>query len=365
MSQYRAAVIGLGWMGMLYDLASRIPDRFEVDDIKRPTPTLDIHRKFYHHEHPGDSGLPTSYAEACWDRPEVRLVAGADRDENRLRVFSERYGVQQLYTDAVEMLSQERPDIVAICTNTKHRSDLTCLAVEYGAKGILTEKPMAHTLAEADRMVQSCAEADVPLCCGSITTTHPSFAQARKLVQDGRIGEIVSIEAGGPFAQHQNWSYFLDSPPLWVVGTGDAPRRESGSSEFTGTGMLVTADGLTVHFRHGAPGIRLSGSSGEMVFNYQSGWELWQDMETPDGQQRVKIPWPKPQFASPYGAVYCLADVLDCLAGELDQPKSSGRRVALALEVEIALKQSSAQKGARINLPLADRSLGLNYDWFR
>ena len=87
MSQYRAAVIGLGWMGMLYDLASRIPDRFEVDDIKRPTPTLDIHRKFYHHEHPGDSGLPTSYAEACWDRPEVRLVAGVDRDENRLRFF--------------------------------------------------------------------------------------------------------------------------------------------------------------------------------------------------------------------------------------------------------------------------------------
>ena len=83
------------------------------------------------------------------------------------------------------------------------------------------------------------------------------------------------------------------------------------------------------------------------------------------GQHRIKIPWPKPQFASPYGAVYCLADVLDCLAGKLDQPKNSGHRVALALEVEIALKQSSAQKGARINLPLADRSLGLYYDWFR
>ena len=68
---YRAAVIGLGWMGLLYDLASRIGDRFEIDDIDRPTPPLDIHRKFHHYDHPGDEGNPTSYAEALWDRPEV------------------------------------------------------------------------------------------------------------------------------------------------------------------------------------------------------------------------------------------------------------------------------------------------------
>ena len=77
------------------------------------------------------------------------------------------------------------------------------------------------------------------------------------------------------------------------------------------------------------------------------------------------MPWPKPQFSSPYGAVYWLSDILDCLAGTLVEPKNSGRRVALALEVEIALKQSSAQEGLRIDLPLADRSLELSYDWFR
>ncbi|MAG85631.1 hypothetical protein CMK10_15895, partial [Candidatus Poribacteria bacterium] len=69
--EYSAAVIGLGWMGMLYDLALRIPDRFDIDDAERPTPSLDIHRAFYHHDHPGDSGLPTSYAEALWNRSEI------------------------------------------------------------------------------------------------------------------------------------------------------------------------------------------------------------------------------------------------------------------------------------------------------
>lgn len=365
MAQYRAAVIGMGWMGMLYDLAKRIPDRFHIDDVDRPTPPLNIHRRFYHHEHPGEEGLPTSYAEALWNRPEVDLITGAERDRKRLEAFSERYGIQALHTDAEEMLRREKPDIVALCTNTRYRAELTCLAVECGAKGILTEKPMAHTLAEADRMVKTCAEAGVPLCCGAITTTHPSFARARELVQSGAIGELMSIEASGPFAQHQNWSYFLNSHPSWVVGTGDAPRRESGSDEFTGQGMMVTADGLVVHFRRGAPGVRLSGTAGEITFDYQPGWKLWQETDTPDGKRRVEMPWPKPQFVPPYGAIYCLADVMDCLAGVMDEPKNSGRRVAVALEVEIALKQSSAQRGVRVDLPLTDRSLGLHYDWFR
>ncbi len=365
MSQYRGAVIGLGWMGMLYDLAQRISDRFEVDDIDRPTPPLDVHRKFHYHESPGKEGLPSSYAEAFLDRPEIDLVAAADRDKKRLAVFSERFDIQATYTDAAEMLRQEKPDIVAVCTNTKNRHEFTCLAVEYGAKGIVTEKPMAHSLEEADQMVRACAESKVPLSCGSITTTHPSFARAKELVQNGAIGEVISMEADGPFAQHQNWSYFLECPPAWVIGTGDPPRQESGSDEFKGQGFLVAEDGMTVHFRAGAPGVRLTGSEGEIAFDYNTRWKLQQTVDTAGGQKMVEVPWPEPQFLDPYGAIYSLADVMDCLAGKLDEPKNSGRRVAVALEVEIALKQSSAQGGARIDLPLADRSLRLNYDWFR
>lgn len=364
MAQYRGAIIGLGWMGMLYDLAQRT-GAWHVDDIDRPTPELDTHRRFYFHDHPGEEGLPTSYAEALWDRPEIELVAAAERDRKRLRAFEERYGAGALYTDAEEMLRQEKPDIVAIATNTKHRADLTCLAVECGAKGIFTEKPMAHTLEEADRMVKTCADGGVPLSCGAITTTHPSFGRARALVQSGVIGELVSVEAAGPAAQHQNWSYFLDSAPAWVVGTGDGPRRESGSDEFTGQGMMVTASGLVLHFRTGAPGLRLCGTEGEIVFTFGDAWRWWKDTEVDGGKGRVEMPWPKPQFVPPYGGIYSLRDVMDCLAGELDEPKNSGRRVAVALEVEVALKQSSLEGGARVDLPLADRSLGLNYDWFR
>ena len=351
-------------MGLLSDLGKRPWTRFDVDDVDRPTPELDVGREFHFHDGPGEARVPHSWAEVMRDRPEVDLVAGAERDPKRLKVFSERYGIDAVYADAKEMLRRERLDIVAIATNTKGRADLTCLAVECGAKGIAVEKPMAHTLEEADRMVERCSAAGVPLCCGAIPVNHPSYARAKELVTGGAIGEVLSIETEAPKSQKQNWSLFVDSVPAWVVGSGDGEgRRESGSDEFAGQGMMATADGGFVFFRRGAGLLRVTGSAGEIVLD--RGWRLWQDVDTPAGKQRVELPWPGPGLAAGYNAVYGLADIIDCLEGRLDEPKNSGRRVAMALEVEIALKLSSAQGARRVDLPLSDRSLGLHYDWFR
>lgn len=369
MAKYRGAVIGLGWMGLLYDLAQRM-GVWHVDDIERPTPELNIHRRFpYHKRYMRQDFIPTSYSEALWDRPEIELVAAAERDRKRLAAFEQRYDIQALYTDAKEMLRQEKPDIVAIASNTKGRSELTCYAVECGAKGIITEKPIAYSLEEADRMVETCAAAGVPLCTGAISTNHPSFAQAKELMTSGAIGEILSIEAVSDqnLSQHQNWSYFVDEAPAWVIGVGDEGKRESGSGEFRGQGVMGTQGGQLVHFRKGAPALRISGSGGEILHpNPYAKWILYQDVETSAGLQRVEMPWPGPQIVVIGGMAICgLADVIDCLEGRLDEPKNSGRRVATALEVELALKQSAAQGGQRVELPLKDRAVEMEYDWHR
>ena len=105
------------------------------------------------------------------------------------------------------------------------------------------------------------------------------------------------------------------------------------------------------------------GVGGRWLFEYNQ-WRLYQDVETP-AAGRVEMPWPAPQFLSGMRTVYCLDDLINCMEGRLDEPKNSGRRVAVALEVELGLKQSSARGGERVELPLADRSLALTYDWFR
>ena len=294
-------------------------------------------------------------------------MAGADRDKKRLAMFGERYGITALYTDALEMYEKENLDILAIATNTKGRSFLTVKAVEAGVKGIFVDKPMTFTLKEADDMVNACAKAGVPLVGGATTVSHPSFQKAKELIKSGAIGAVTSIEAQVPLSsQHQDWSYFVDSELAWVSGTGDKPRRERGSSEFMGQGIIVAKDGTVVHIRDGAPMVRISGSKGEMSFDRaQHYWRLWQDIDTPAGKRRVRMPWPDPQFGLGMRTVYCLDDLIACMEGRMDEPKNSGRLVAVALEAELAMKQSSARGGERVELPLKDRSLGLTYDWFR
>ena len=132
--------------------------------------------------------------------------------------------------------------------------------------------------------------------------------------------------------------------------------------------MMATTDGLMVHFRKvTGQGVQITGSAGEITFDYEpSGWRLWQDIENPAAVKRVEMPCPDPQMPHRMlQTVYGIADVIDCIEGRLDEPKASGRRQAMGLEVEIALKLSSAEGAARIDLPLEDRSLGLNYDWYR
>ena len=383
MKKYRAGIIGLGTMGMLLNMEHRRIGFWKPEDAIRPTSELNIHHKAYLHEIVTDKGASSfaSYADALQDRPEFELVAAAERDPTRRNAFIERYGVDNVYDDAEEMLRKEKLEIVAIPTNTRPRADLTVLAVECGAKGIITEKPMAYTLEEADRMVKACADANVPLVCGAISTSEYSFEKAKEIIESGEIGDVVSIEASSnrtSVSQHQNWSYFIDGNPAWVIGTGDTPPNDvisydgktvsPGSQEFYGEGMMVTDTGQVVHFRKGAPGVRITCTEGELFHSReQLGWTMWKNIETPDGKSlSTLIPWDRGKYGTNHnGAVFGMDDIVKCIKGELDEPKNSGRRIARAIEVEIGLVMSAAQGGVRIDLPFKDRSLGLFYDWHR
>ena len=127
-------------MGLLSDLGRRPPTRYDVDDTDRPTPELDVHRRFHFHDGPGETQVPHSWAEVMRDHPEVELVAAAERDPKRRAVFSERCAAAAVYADPREMLREQRLDIVAIATNTKGRAGLASLAVECGVKAIAVEK---------------------------------------------------------------------------------------------------------------------------------------------------------------------------------------------------------------------------------
>src|SRR5262249_10637867 len=113
----------------------------------------------------------------------------ADIERQRADRFAEDYGARAYY-DAGAMLEREAPEIVSIVTRPAGRADLACLCASAGVKGIIAEKPMAITLADADRMVARCRTAGAVLTVSHQMRYSPEFEIGKAAIDSGRIGEV-------------------------------------------------------------------------------------------------------------------------------------------------------------------------------
>jgi len=69
-------------------------------------------------------------------------------------------------------------DVVAICSPHQFHADQIEAACAAGKRGILCEKPLAMTVAEADRIAAATASASVPLVVGAMHAWDPAFRAA-------------------------------------------------------------------------------------------------------------------------------------------------------------------------------------------
>jgi predicted dehydrogenase len=139
-----------------------------------------------------------------------------------------------MYAHAAEMLEQERPDIVSICTWPAIRPEMVELACQSGVKGIVAEKPMAVDLAGCDRMIEAAERSGTVLVVGHQRRLHNRYLRARELIDSGAVGDVVEIRciSGADLLHSGTHSVdivrFLahDAPVEWVIGQID--RRDPG-----------------------------------------------------------------------------------------------------------------------------------------
>lgn len=85
-------------------------------------------------------------------RDQVALVAVADLDPVTLQQATEAAFVPYATVDHRELLARDDVDVVLICTPPSSHAALVAEALAAG-KRVVCEKPLAHTLADADRIV--------------------------------------------------------------------------------------------------------------------------------------------------------------------------------------------------------------------
>ena len=144
--------------------------------------------------HVGVVGLglaAASVTPAMVAMPHVNLVAGADINPRALHVFQEKYGAKT-YTSIEALCDDPDIDAVWIATpNTFHCSHVI-LAAERG-KHVIVEKPMAISLAEAERMIEAAERHRVQLLCGGSRSSSAVVRTMRQVIVSGELGRLRAM----------------------------------------------------------------------------------------------------------------------------------------------------------------------------
>jgi UDP-N-acetylglucosamine 3-dehydrogenase len=129
----------------------------------------------------------------------ANLLAVSDLMKGTLAEVSKKYNTVG-FVDYDNVLKMPEIDAVSVCVPTTYHYEVVMSAIEQG-KHVLVEKPIAFTLKEAKDMVRAARKEGVKLATGHVERFNPAVLEAKKLLRDKLIGEVVSVSAKrvGPF----------------------------------------------------------------------------------------------------------------------------------------------------------------------
>jgi predicted dehydrogenase len=125
-------------------------------------------------------------------RCEVRAIASRDRE--RVERVAAELRIPAAYASYEELLADPQVDAVYIPLPNHMHLEWTLRAARAG-KHVLCEKPLALTSADAQAMVDACADAGVVLMEAFMYREHPSWVAVREIVDSGRLGRLVAIQS--------------------------------------------------------------------------------------------------------------------------------------------------------------------------
>ena len=299
----------------------------------------------------GAGWIGTFHAETLANRlPGTRLAAVADPVPGA----AERLLAPRAYQDPLDLIADRSIDAVAICSPAATHTDLVVAAAQSG-KHVFCEKPMALTLADADRAIDAARAAGVALQVGFNRRFAADFADMRARIVDGAIGtpQLLRSLTRDPgitadvAARVKPWTIFNetlihDFDTLCWLNPGARVTQVYAQADalihpqLADTGFLDTAV-VQIRFDNGA--FAIAEASFQAVYGYDVRSEVFgsggvlQAGRAPEnaGTANTEL------FADTYVAQF--ADFVDCVhAGT--EPSVTGGDARVALEIALAARES-------------------------
>ena len=344
---YRAGIIGLTGIG-------QSPPRYDLWATRHPQ--------------------PHSHAAAYAAHPRVEVVAVCELVPELLTLYGENWGAAANYTDYRAMLARENLDLLSVVTSDHLHAQMVVDAAEAGVPGIYCEKPLATTLAEADRMVAAVEKSGAQMCVNHGRRWDPFWRQAKAIIEEGRIGSLTRIGAhlGGERAMlFRNGTHLIDTvcmyadaAPDWLIGGMEEGYEDR--TEYLGDGGHdPTTDPGASAYLHFSNGVR---AHIEISQRTLANFEL--DLLCTKGRIRISNTEAVVYLTSEehknevtsrqlggtvdYGSgmVHAVDELIDLIENG-GESVSSGRRALHSLEIMMGIMRSQAKGVEKIHWPLA------------
>ena len=338
----------------------------------------------------GDHRTPYGHFSAYAAIPETEVVAVANRGAERLKRFSKRFGVSNTYLDYREMVKKERLDIVSVTTPSFARAKPLIFCAEHNVRAVYSEKGLCASLDEADQIRDACTANGVAFNWGAIRRHEPVYQAVRTAIAAGEIGkpQFAVVYGYTDLIKHHphtldTASMMLGDPmPEWVEGRmidpGDpfdskprrphptyspeghcyaAPEGQEIADPMVGFFQVGYAGGAQGYFipRRGQVNmwdIEIHGDAGRAVV-WDNGLHATVRLTSRDSDD-VREHTVRATGASP------TMRTIQNLILELETGERTDGNIDVTMqsvEVQFGIAHSHLQHGARIPLPVTDRSL--------
>ena len=216
----------------------------------------------------GTGGIARQFAADLRLLPGTRLAGVCSRETATAAAFAAEFDAARACADLGDFFADPGLDAVYIATPNSVHADQAVRAIEAG-KPVLVEKPLATSAGEARRIAAAATRRGVFAMEGLWTRFLPAVREAKRLIDDGRIGEVREIRAelayirteaadGRLFRPELGGGAALDLgvyPLSLAVHVLGRPTSVSGASQVGPSGVDVRTD---LHLGFGAAEARLS-----------------------------------------------------------------------------------------------------------
>ena len=120
----------------------------------------------------------------------LEIVAICDIDPEKLEKTAAQLDHVHQYTDYKTMLKNERPDLVAIATESGKHASIAIDCIMAGCH-VIIEKPIALSIEDADRIIQLAKQKSVLVCVNHQNRFNKSVQYVHGAIAQGRFGRLL------------------------------------------------------------------------------------------------------------------------------------------------------------------------------